>query len=258
MPTESRVPATEFITSADGTTIAYTRLGRGPAIVVVSGILNDRRKLCGLAEALSADFTVFHFDRRGRGESADSTSYSISLEVDDIAALVEAAGGSATVYGHSSGAALAAHAASAGLPIEFLVLHEPPYGPDDAESRASSKAFATSITELVHAGKHSEAIEAFMSAAGVPPEMIEGMVDDPQTVNMAPTMLYDIEIMGEISSGGSIPEAVIRNIEPPTLVLTGAASPQFFRDAAERLVSLLPFAESWRFWKVKTTAQNLR
>ena len=79
-----------------------------------------------------------------------------------------------------------------------------------------------------------------MSGAGVPPETIEAMVGDPQTAKMAPTMLYDIEIMGEISSGGSIPQDIIRNIEPPTLVLAGGASPGFFRDAAQRLVSLLP------------------
>ena len=114
MPTASRAPISEFVTSSDGTAIAYTRSGTGPAIVIVSGILNDRRKLQGLAQALSMDFTVFHFDRRGRGESADCETYSIAREIDDIAALIEAAGGSATVYGHSSGAGLAAHAASTG------------------------------------------------------------------------------------------------------------------------------------------------
>ena len=141
MPTASRAPISEFVTSSDGTAIAYTRSGTGPAIVIVSGMLNDRRKLQGLAQALSMDFTVFHFDRRGRGESADCGTYSIAREIDDIAALIEAAGGSATVYGHSSGAGLAAHAASTGLPIESLVLHEPPYGPDDAESRAEQQGF---------------------------------------------------------------------------------------------------------------------
>ena len=156
MPAAPRAPATEFVTSADGTAIAYSRMGQGPAIVMVSGMLNDRRKLLGLAEALSADFAVFHFDRRGRGESGDSGAYSIAREIDDIAALIEAAGGSASVYGHSSGAALAAHAASAGLPIRSLVLHEPPYGPDDAESRAGNKAFAISITRLIHAGRHAK------------------------------------------------------------------------------------------------------
>ena len=206
-------------------------------------MLNDRRKLHDLAEALSADFAVFHFDRRGRGESGDSGAYSIAREIDDIAALIEAAGGSASVYGHSSGAALAAHAASAGLPIRSLVLHEPPYGPDDAESRAGNKAFAISITRLIHAGRHAEAIETFMGGAGVPPEMIQAMLDDPRTVKMAPTMLHDIEIMGEIRSGGSMPQDIIRTIARPTLVLAGGASPQFFRDAAERLAALLPRAE---------------
>ena len=106
MPTATSAPATEFVTSADGTTIAYSRLGKGPAIVIVSGILNDRRKLQGLAEALSADFTVFHFDRRGRGESGDAGPYSIAREIDDIAALIKTAGGSASVYGHSFEASL--------------------------------------------------------------------------------------------------------------------------------------------------------
>ena len=117
------------VTSADGTTIAYDRLGDGPPVVVVGGALADRAVLAATAEALAAHRTVLNYDRRGRGDSGDTAPYAVAREVEDLAALLAAAGGSAALYGHSSGAALALHAAAAGLPIERLVMHEAPYGP---------------------------------------------------------------------------------------------------------------------------------
>lgn len=230
---------TLFAISADGTRIAYSGAGEGPALIIISGILSDRRRLQGLADALARDFKVIHFDRRGRGQSGDTGPYEVGREVDDIAALIQAAGGSASLYGHSSGAGLAAYAAAGGLPIDRLVLHEPPFGLDDEQSKAGARAFAIAIEALIHDGRHADAIETFMSGAGVPPEMISDMINDPDTLRMAPTMLYDIEIMGEIRQGGSVPVEIIRTIEAPTLVLAGEASPPFFMDAAIEIAGLL-------------------
>ena len=120
-------PTLHRVTSADGTSIAYDRLGAGPAVVLVSGGSTDRMANAGEASVLASEFTVFNFDRRGRGPSGDTQPYAVAREIEDIAAVIEAAGGSAHLYGTSSGAALALEAAAAGLPVTKLALWEPPY-----------------------------------------------------------------------------------------------------------------------------------
>ncbi|HEX6756361.1 MAG TPA: alpha/beta fold hydrolase [Mycobacteriales bacterium] len=112
----------ETVTSADGTTIAYDRLGEGPAVVLVSGGSVDRQSNAPLAELLAPDFTVFNYDRRGRGPSGDAETYAVEREFEDLAAAVAAAGGTAGVYGASSGAVLALRAAAAGVPMAGLAL----------------------------------------------------------------------------------------------------------------------------------------
>jgi pimeloyl-ACP methyl ester carboxylesterase len=229
-----------YATSADETRIAFDRLGEGPPLIIVSGILCDRRKTRALAARLSHTFSVIHYDRRGRGDSGDSPHYAVQREVDDLAALIVEAGGTAAIYGHSSGAGLALNAAASGLPITRLVLHEPPYGPDDDESRRGSRELGTAIKNLLAADRRAEAIDLFMTSAGVPAEMVQEMIADPLNVAMAPTMMYDIEVMGEISNGGSIPEGLVRSVTTPTLAIAGSASPEFFRATVDRLVELLP------------------
>ena len=130
---------TSFVTSADGTEIAYDRLGDGPPIVVIGGIFNTRQTMRALADELALELTAINFDRRGRGDSGDAAPYAVEREVEDLAALIEGVGGAAAVYGHSSGAGLALHAAAAGPPITRLVVHEPPFSEDDDESRQSAR-----------------------------------------------------------------------------------------------------------------------
>ena len=122
------------VTSRDGTTIAFDRLGSGPAVILVTGALGDRSHLMqqDLAAHLAQHLTVFNYDRRGRGESDDTLPYAVEREVEDIAALIVEAGGSAFVYGFSSGAVLALEAAAHGLPITKLALYEPPFIIDDS------------------------------------------------------------------------------------------------------------------------------
>jgi pimeloyl-ACP methyl ester carboxylesterase len=230
---------TSHVISPDGTPIAFDRLGQGPPVVVVSGIFCQRRRTQPLAEALATQLTVVNYDRRGRGESGDTEPYAVEREVEDLGALLDELGGSAAVYGHSSGAGLALRAAAAGLPITRLVLHEPPYGPDDDASREAVRTLAEDVGAAVADGRGGDAIRAFMADSGAPAEVVDAMADDPMLLAQASTMPYDLEIMGDGDRGGTIPEELIRAIDLPTLVIAGGASPDFFRDTVDRIVELL-------------------
>jgi pimeloyl-ACP methyl ester carboxylesterase len=230
---------TDDAISADGTRIAYERLGSGPALILAAGLLCDRETLHELAVALAADFTVINFDRRGRGNSGDTRPYAVGREIEDVAALVEAAGGRASLYGHSSGAGLMLLAAAAGLPVERLVLHEPPYGGDDEASRESAKGLAEQIRDALRLGQSDEAVRMFFAATGMPDEFVDMLAGDPKRRALAQTMTSDFEVMGEFQGGG-IPQALVKAIRVPTLVIAGSESPEFFRETAERLERLLP------------------
>jgi pimeloyl-ACP methyl ester carboxylesterase len=231
---------TRYVTSVDGTRIAFDRLGQGPPVIVVSGIFCDRTTTQPLAEQLAQGFSVLNYDRRGRGESTDTAPYAVAREVEDLAALIVEAGGAASVYGHSSGAGLALNAAASGLPITRLVLHEPPYGPADDESTRHARELAENVRRAISEDRRADAIELFLAAAGMPPEMVEGMSGDPKMLAVAPTMPYDHEVMGDFDRGGAIPDDLVRAVTMPTLVIAGEASPDFFRDTAARIAALLP------------------
>ena len=161
----------DTVTSRDGTTLAYERLGEGPPVVLVSGGSTDRMANAGLAAELAAHHTVYNFDRRGRGDSGDTPPYAIEREIEDIEAVIEAAGGSANLYGTSSGAALAMHAAAGGAPVTKLAMWEPPYNvngrPDLPDDTASV------YRELVESGRRGDAAEYFMAkVVGLPPEFV--------------------------------------------------------------------------------------
>ena len=179
------------------------------------------------------------YDRRGRGDSGDTRPYSVAREVEDLEALIVAAGGAAAVYGHSSGAGLALNAAAHGLPVTRLVLHEPPYSAGDEESARSARELAESIRTALAGGRRQEAIKRFFAATGLPADTVTELSGDPKRRALAHTMTYDFEVMGEFAGGG-IPEHLVRAISIPTLVVAGDASPDFFRDIALRIASLLP------------------
>ncbi|HEX2047646.1 MAG TPA: alpha/beta hydrolase [Acidimicrobiales bacterium] len=231
-----------YVTSRDGTKIAFDRLGEGPPLVLVSGLFCHRPMTQPLAEALAADFTVVHYDRRGRGESGDTAPYAVEREVEDLAALIEEVGGAAAVYGHSSGAGLALEAAARSVAITALVLHEPPYGPDDDEEKERARRLAEDIRTAVSEDRWADAVRLFLAASGVSAEMAEQAAADPGMQAVAHTMPYDFAVMGGRSRGGTIPEDLVRGVDVPTLVLAGTASPDFFRDTAVRLSGLLPNA----------------
>jgi pimeloyl-ACP methyl ester carboxylesterase len=159
------------VTSRDGTSIAFERSGAGPALIMVdaAGNYRDFRPLRPPVELLAAHFTVYVYDRRGRGASTDTPPYAVEREVEDLAALLADAGGSAYVYGMSSGSLLALHAAASGLAIPKLALFEPPMGAE--EDRPAELAFTAELTELVAAGRRREAVELFHRGC-VPDEII--------------------------------------------------------------------------------------
>ncbi|NIK56675.1 alpha/beta fold hydrolase [Kribbella shirazensis] len=228
----------EKVTSADGTTIAYDRLGSGQPLILVGGALCDRHALRPLADELASDFDVVTYDRRGRGDSGDTAPYAVQREVEDLAALLSALGGTAALYGHSSGAGLAAIAASTGLPFTRVVLHEPPYGPDDAETSDDGEQ----VLELSREGRNQEAVELFLMMAGVPqPEAVE-VAAAPGVAELAPTLAYEFAVMGHGIDRGSTPVALLRAIKQDTLVVAGTASAPFMVDAAHRIVAILPAA----------------
>lgn len=229
---------TSYVTSTDGTSIALDRLGDGSPLVVIGGILCDRGATWPLAEQLATQFSVINYDRRGRGSSGNTLPYAVEREIEDLAALISVVGGEAAVYGHSSGAGLALRAAADGLPITRLVLHEPPYGPDDEYSQHEARQLAEAVQSAVEREDRARAIELFFTAAGMPAELVKGMSQDPSLQALAPTMPYDFAVMGDFD-GGTIPEAHVRRSKLPTLVLSGENSPEFFTITAVRIAELL-------------------
>ena len=231
----------ETVTSRDGTTLAYDRLGEGPPVVLVSGGSTDRMANAGLAAELAASHTVYNFDRRGRGDSGDTPPYAIEREIEDITAVIEAAGGSANLYGTSSGAALAMHAAAGGAPVTRLAMWEPPYNvngrPDLPDDTASV------YRELVSSGRRGDAAEYFMAkVVGMPPEFVAQARQAPwwaQQEAIAHTLAYDATIMGDYT----LPVDIAKAITVPTLIVVGGASFGFMRETADALAELIPNAQ---------------
>ncbi|MFI6262779.1 alpha/beta fold hydrolase [Micromonospora sp. NPDC051006] len=232
------------VTSADGTAIGYERTGDGPAVVLVDGALCSRAggPMRPLAAALATRFTVHTYDRRGRGESGDTPPYAVLREVEDLQAVIAAAGGQAYLCGISSGAALALATAAAGPGITRLALYEPPFLAEaDGENASRLKEYAQHLHELLAAGRNGDAVALFMTHVGVPPQVIAGMRAQPHWAAfeaIAPTLGYDDAVLGD----GHVPRDLAARITVPTLVLAGDASPQLLQRAAEATAGALPTA----------------
>jgi len=230
------------VTSSDGTTIAFDRLGDGPPVILVCGGSTDRMANAGLAGQLSSDFTVLNYDRRGRGDSGDTPPYAIEREVEDIDAVIGPAGGSAALYGTSSGAALALDAAAAGLAVTKLAMWEPPYILDENARPPADQV--EQYERMIAEGRRGDAVEYFMGkVVGLPPEFIAGARQAPfwaATEAIAHTLAYDARIMGDYS----LPTELASSVTAPTLVIAGGASPPFLRESAEALADVLPKGET--------------
>lgn len=233
--------AVRTVISADGTSIAFDRDGEGPPIVMVVGAFNTRSTAAPLAAALRARFTTINYDRRGRGDSGDTQPYAVEREIDDIAALIAEAGGSAAVFGYSSGATLALRAAAYGLPISSLVLYDAPFVVDDTYEPLPAD-FAEELAELIAAGRRGDAVELFQRVAvGIPEAVVAQLRHAPFRPSLeaiAHTLVYDAKVIGD----RTLPTELVSRVSAPTLVIDGEESPPIMHGAARELVATMPNA----------------
>lgn len=235
------------VTSADGTVIGYDKTGTGPALILVDGALCYRTfgPAKKFTEALKDHFTVYTYDRRGRGESTDTQPYSTEREIEDLAAVVKEAGGSAYVFGQSSGAALALDAANAGVPITKLAVYEAPFAlsPD---ARPEPADYYPSLTGALAEGRRGDAVKLFMKYVGMPGPMIAVMKFTPPWSKLkavAHTLPYDRALLQGATSGQPLPKDRYAAVKLPVLSMAGGKSDEWFRTAMRQVADRLPDAE---------------
>ena len=233
---------TSTVASADGTTIAFDRLGAGPPLIMVVGAFHTRVTAAPLAAQLEDRYTILNYDRRGRGESSDTPPYSVQREIEDLDALIAEAGGSAAVFGYSSGAALALHAAARGLAISKLVLYEPPFLVDESRPRPPAD-LVEQLDHLLSSGRRGDAVELYQSkVVGIPEDVVAQMRHAPFRPGLeaiAHTLVYEATIMGDFT----LPTDLLASVPTPTLVIDGEKSPPFLRNAAHAVADAIPNGE---------------
>lgn len=236
------------VTSKDGTTIAFDQSGTGPALILVGGAFEQRAMDSETAQLaalplLAQHFTVIHYDRRGRGDSADTQPYAVEREIEDIEALIDEAGGPAFVFGISSGAALAFEAALAlGGKVKKLAMYEAPYN-DDADARQAWRHYRKQLQELLAAGRRGDAGALFMMLLGASADQVDEarqLPMWPMWEAVAPTLAYDAAVMGE---DASVPAERAANLDVPALIMDGGASEwSFMHITAMALANAIPHA----------------
>lgn len=235
---------TETAVSKDGTSIAYERWGKGPPVVLVDGAFCSRRfgPTDKLAPLLAQRFTVFAYDRRGRGESGDTKPYSVAREIEDLAAVIDTAGGSARVFGMSSGGVLALDAAASGVAIEKLAVYEVPYLGDVSPRPPAD--LAARLKTFLDADERGDAVKFYMADVMQVPKLITAIMPVfpswKQLKASAPTLLYEAELMGDFRA----PAATLSKVTAPTLALAGGSGKALMRDAAQTIVATVPGAKS--------------
>ncbi|GGW71127.1 alpha/beta fold hydrolase [Streptomyces griseoloalbus] len=224
--------------SHDGTSLAYESAGRGSAVVLVSGAMSTGATVAPLAAPLSERFRVVVYDRRGRGGSTDTAPYAVEREVEDLAALIGAVGGEASLYGISSGGALALRAAASGLPVRHVAVYETPYAMSEEELAARAQ-YTKNLTRALAEGRRGDAVELFLRLTGLGEAMIQGARQSPMWAGMesiAPSLAYDDAVMGD----GSVPRELLSSIRVPVLSIAGDASPAWMREAARAIAESVP------------------
>jgi pimeloyl-ACP methyl ester carboxylesterase len=229
------------VASVDGTTIDYDIAGSGPVIVFVAGVFNLRDTFTPLAAELSSDHTVLTYDRRGRGESSDTAPYSIEREVEDLQAIIEVAGSSASVFGYSSGAILALKAVADGVAVERLYLYEPPFRFDENQP-APPADLPARLQALLDAGDPGAVVATFqIEWVGLPQEVVNDAQRSPmwaQLEAMAQSAVYDAVITTDLQR----PTAQMAAVSTPTLVLQGDPTWPVLATAAAGIARRLPNA----------------
>jgi pimeloyl-ACP methyl ester carboxylesterase len=242
----------ETVTSSDGTHIAFERSGEGPALVIVGGSLADHRFYAPLAQELAKHFTVYNFDRRGRGQSGDTEPYAVEREVDDVRTLIAYAKEPVLVYGHSAGSALALRAAASGSDIARLVLADPPFTPrgeNDEAAKAEHAEQAARIQELNDKGDYKGSAKFFLKDYGLSEEDLEAMfrsLAGEGMLDCARALPYDYAVLGD----GLVPTELAAKVDVPTLILAAEAIPE----TAQALADAIPNA---RFRAMEASAHEL-
>jgi pimeloyl-ACP methyl ester carboxylesterase len=234
----------ETVASKDGTRIAYDVLGQGPPLVIVNGALSVRtftfaRKM---AEELSKSFRVYSYDRRGRGDSTDTQPYAVAREVEDLAAVCQAAGGKPFVFGLSSGAALALEAAASGVPMAGLLAYEPPYTQADPNDKTDAAGFEPTLKAYIAKGQRDAAVAYFMRTVGVPGFAVRIMKLLPMWKVMrgvAHTLPYDAAVM----DGFKVPTARLAKVKVPTWLVAGEKTTPSLKMAAAAAAKAVPGAQ---------------
>jgi pimeloyl-ACP methyl ester carboxylesterase len=238
------------VTSKDDTRIAFDQSGAGPVVILVDGALQYRafdQGMNQLADLLSPHFTVIHYDRRGRGDSTDNTnglSNALAREIEDIEALIDEMGGTAFLYGISSGAALAMEAAIA-LPnkVRKLAMYEAPFNDDESAKQAWRK-YVKQLKELLDQGRHGDAVGLFMMLVGASPEDVEGIKQTPMWPlweAVGPTLAYDH--IADLGEDAAVPVERAARVTMPTLVMDGSESFPFMHVTAAKLANAIPNAQ---------------
>ncbi|TXS53671.1 alpha/beta hydrolase [Streptomyces sp. uw30] len=224
--------------SADGTSIAYETSGDGPAVILVSGAMSTGGTVAPLAVPLSERFRVVVYDRRGRGQSGDASPYAVEREVEDLAALIDAVGGEAALYGTSSGGALVLRAAASGLQVRRVAVYEVPFAVYEGGARERAE-YTERLTEALDEGRRGDAVELFLRMTGMAEQMIQGARQSPMWAGMetiAPSLAYDNAVMGD----GLVPRDRLASITAPVLAVAGSASPAWMREATRTVAQSVP------------------
>ncbi|WP_116947604.1 alpha/beta fold hydrolase [Jiangella endophytica] len=236
------------VTSADGTAIAYTKVGSGPPLILVDGAMcyRDFGPMADLADGLAARFTVYLYDRRGRGESGDTAPYAVDREAEDLEALIAAAGGEVFMYGCSSGAALALETAKRpGSGVTRLALYELPAITDDT-GKPWPADLVSRTDELVAADRRSDVVKLFMKTVGTPSIVVAIMRRTKawkKLMAVAHTIPYDYRVLGDTGYGKPFPADRWSAVTQPALVMDGGKSPEYMRGSQRRLAEVLPNAQ---------------
>ncbi|MEX0968019.1 MAG: alpha/beta fold hydrolase [Bacteroidia bacterium] len=238
---------TNFVKSKDGTQIATTRVGRGPHLVLVDGAFCHRKfgPNEALANQLKKDFTVTIYDRRGRGESGNTLPYKVEREIEDLEAIINSLDQSVSVYGISSGAALALEAANAGLPIHKLALYEAPFIVDDSRKPLRDD-YLERLQTYTESGQNGKVVSSFMKdGVGLPGFVVFMMRLMPswkKLRKLAPTVIYDTLILGETGTGKPLSADKWPGVKVETLVISGSKSEKWAQNSMKQLATVLPNA----------------
>ena len=235
------------VRSKDGTTIAFDQSGSGPALVLVDGALCHRGfgPMPSIAKLLAPHFTVIHYDRRGRGQSGDTPPYAVEREIEDLEAVIQEAGGSAYVFGTSSGAALALEAAARLRSIKRVALYEAPFFFNDVHPPRPKDYLAT-MSALIAADRRSHALKLFMKTVGTPGIFVAIMPLTPiwpKLKAVAHTLPYDLAIVGDTGAGSPLSSERWTSVTIPALTAVGGKSPTWWQDAMKALATVLPNAQ---------------